>query len=201
MKLKNIAKKLIVFAVVTAVFITTTVVVFAVGEEGDTVDTTPVYTQATETLPPDTEPVTEPTTVSTTVADTEPVQTEPTTQAVTQTVETQETEAPYSTYATTSPVTSPTKAEEIYTKPTAVRVEKEKKPESYIYGIVSWICVIVGVLVVIVVLISNKTTYYGGSGKQRYDEGDRITGKKHLLNDDYYNSRKQSSYYNKDNRK
>ena len=82
-----------------------------------------------------------------------------------------------------------------------MRVEKEKKPESYIYGIVSWICVIVGVLVVIVVLISNKTTYYGGSGKQRYDEGDRITGKKHLLNDDYYNSRKQSSYYNKDNRK
>lgn len=200
MKFKNIAKNLIVFAVIMAVLVSTAVVTFAVGEDELTTDTTPVVTQETETIPPATEPVTETTTVAPTVATTETVQTEPSTQPVTQTEDTQQ-QTTYATYATTVPVTSATKAEEIYTKPTAVRVEKEKKPESFLYGIVSWICVIVGVLVVVVVLISNKTTYYGGNGKQRYDEGDRITGQKHLLNDDYYNSRKQSSYYNKDNRK
>ena len=200
MKFKNIAKNLIVFAVITAVLVSTAVVAFAVGEEDFTTDTTPVISQETEALPSATEPVTEPATTAPTVATTEPVPTEQPTQPDTQPVDTQQ-QTTYATYATTQPVTSSTKAEEIYTKPTAVRVEKEKKPESFLYGIVSWICVIVGILVVVVVLISNKTTYYGGNGKQRYDEGDRITGQKHLLNDDYYNSRKQSSYYNKDNRK
>ena len=84
--------------------------------------------------------------------------------------------------------------------PTAARKKSDKNADMT-YGIVSWACVIVGLLTVLIVIISNKTHYYGGGGKQRYDDGDKITGQKRLLNDEYYNNRNRSAYYNKDTRR
>ena len=83
--------------------------------------------------------------------------------------------------------------------PTAARTKKAKEAADMTYGIISWACVIVGVLTVIIVILSNKSGYYGGGGKQRYDEGNRITGQKRLLNDDYYTARKYNDYKDRDN--
>lgn len=77
----------------------------------------------------------------------------------------------------------------------ALVVDDTREPGDFTYGIASWICVIAGIIVIMVVLISNKTQYHTGGGKYRYDEGDRITGQKRLLNDDYYNRRNAQSYY------
>jgi hypothetical protein len=84
--------------------------------------------------------------------------------------------------------------------PTAIHVSQGDNGD-LTYGYVSWGCVVVGVLAVIIMLVSNKTHYYGGGGKHRYDEGDKITGQKRLLNDEFYNNRKYNSYYDKDTRK
>ena len=84
--------------------------------------------------------------------------------------------------------------------PTAPR-KKSADNSDFTYGIVSWACVIIGLLAVLIVIISNKSHYYGGGGKQRYDDGDKITGQKRLLNDEYYNNRTKQSYYSKDTRR
>lgn len=83
--------------------------------------------------------------------------------------------------------------------PTAPRTKKADQAADMTYGFFSWACVIVGVLTVIIVILSNKSGYYGGSGKQRYDEGNKITGQKRLLSDDYYTTRKYNNYQDRDN--
>ena len=105
------------------------------------------------------------------------------------------------TYATTQTTTYSLPPAEVETFPTAVVVPEKTQKGDLTYGIVSWICVIVGVIVIVVVLISNKTQYRSGSGKHRYSEGNKITGQKRLLNDEYYNNRKTESYYSKDKRR
>ena len=141
------------------------------------------------------------------------------TEAPVETEAPEETEAPVETYVeeTEQPYVVETEApeEETYAvldndmddlpeadtspRPTAPRTKKTKEAADMTYGIISWACVIVGVLTVIIVIMSNKSGYYGGGGKQRYDEGNRITGQKRLLNDDYYTARKYNKYKDRDN--
>lgn len=52
-------------------------------------------------------------------------------------------------------------------------------------GIVSWVCILLGVLVVLIVVFSNRRPPRGGYGRKRYHRPGR-TRKKHLLNDKYY---------------
>ncbi len=52
-------------------------------------------------------------------------------------------------------------------------------------GIVSWVCIILGILVVMIVVLSNRRPPRGGSGRKRYRRPNR-SNKKRLLNDKYY---------------
>ena len=148
-----------------------------------------------------TEPQTEPPVVET---EAQP-ESQPETEAVTEPETEAQTDEPdqqnQETYASTQAVTHELPKATVETIPTAIAVNKDKKPGDLTYGFASWACVVVGILVVVIVLISNKTQARSGSGKHRYDEGNKITGQKRLLNDDYYNHRKTESYYNKDTRK
>lgn len=204
MKFKNICSRLAAFLAVILVLIASTFCAFAVPDEPD-------VTVAPETFAP-TEPVTEAPTPAPTAPPTEPptevvteAPTQPPTYAPTQAPTQAQTEAPtVATQATKSTVIET----DVYQLPVAPVEPDPTAPAvsngedgDLTYGYVSWACVAVGVMAVIIVIISNKSHYYGGSGKQRYDEGDKITGQKRLLNDDYYNNRKHNSYYNKDTRR
>ncbi len=196
MKFKNLTKITALVLLIVSIFVLNIFSATAVEDESSepiaSSDVTPTETQtvatteATEavTTPPVTQNVTEASTTEPTEKKTKP--------------STEKTETTVATYATES-LPEVTFVETV----TAVVVEESEREESgdLTYGIVSWACVIVGVLVVVVILISNKTHRIGRNGKQRYDEGDKITGQKRLLNDDYYNNRKYNSYYNKDTRK
>lgn len=52
-------------------------------------------------------------------------------------------------------------------------------------GIISWVCIILGVFVVLIVVLSNRRPPRGGSGRKRYRRPSR-SNKKRLLNDKYY---------------
>ncbi len=52
-------------------------------------------------------------------------------------------------------------------------------------GIISWACIILGVLVVLIVVLSNRRPPKGGPGRKRYRPKVR-SNKKRLLNDKYY---------------
>ncbi len=206
MKFKNKCSRLLSLLAVILVLTGSSFCAFAVPDES--------ATAAPGTAAP-TEPATEaPTTAVTEPATdlpTEPI-TEPVTDAQTQPATEAPTEAP--TQVQTEPHTVATQA----TKATVIETDAHQLPAAptepdptapvisqgedgdLTYGYVSWACVVVGVMAVIIVIISNKSHYYGGSGKQRYDEGNKITGQKRLLNDDYYNDRKYKSYYSKDTR-
>ncbi|MCH5298428.1 MAG: hypothetical protein J1E96_01570 [Ruminococcus sp.] len=211
MKFKNKCSRLTSLFAVILVLVASSFCVFAVPDESDAV-------AVPETLAP-TEPVTEAPTPAPTEPPTEPPTnppTEPPTEAPTYAPAQPVTEAPTQAAAPaqTEPPTVATQA----TKATVIETDAYQLPVAPVepdptapvisrgedgdltYGYVSWACVLVGVLAVTVVIISNKSHYYGGSGKQRYDEGDKITGQKRLLNDDYYNNRKYNSYYTKDTR-
>jgi hypothetical protein len=56
-------------------------------------------------------------------------------------------------------------------------------------GIISWACIILGVIVVLIVVFSNRRPPSGGSGRKRYRRPSR-THKKRLLNDKYYRNMK-----------
>ena len=205
MKFKNLAKNTTIFVILSVLMLMS---VFCVSAEPED-DTTPVV--ATEAV---TMAETEPATDAPVVEETEPVteEVQPETQPVTQAVTEKQTEAPateaqtqavstQTTYASTQAVTYSLPEATLETTPTAIDVDVKKEAGDLTYGYVSWACVIIGVLVVVIVLISNKTQYHRGNGKHRYDEGNKITGQKRLLNDDYYNHRKTESYFNKDTRK
>lgn len=52
-------------------------------------------------------------------------------------------------------------------------------------GILSWICISLGIVVVLIVVFSNRRPPRGGPGRKRYRRPSR-THKKRLLNDKYY---------------
>lgn len=204
MKFKNLAKNTTIFVILSVLIFMSLFGVSAVPEDTDPA----VVTEAVTIV--ETEPVTE----APVVVETEPVteDVQPETQEETEAVTERVTESPVTeaqtqatsaqtTYASTQAVTYSLPEATVETAPTAVLIDAEKEVGDLTYGYVSWACVIIGILVVVVVLISNKTQYHRGNGKHRYDEGNKITGQKRLLNDDYYNHRKTESYFNKDTRK
>ncbi len=206
--------KLAIFAVIFTLLFSFSICAFAEpegeGEDGEQVYTEEqIETEAPTAAPIETEPETEP--------QTEAPQTEPQTDP--QTEEDPETEP--ETDPQTEEETQATEAEtERQTKAIAAIQDYEDLPSAPVdeeptavstdlgddgdmtYGLASWVCVIIGVLTIVIVVISNKTHYIGGVGKPRYSEGNRITGQqKHLLDDNYYNTRKYSSYIDKDPRR
>ena len=52
-------------------------------------------------------------------------------------------------------------------------------------GILSWVCIVLGIVVVLIVVFSNRRPPRGGSGRKRYRRPGR-SHKKRLLNDKYY---------------
>lgn len=65
---------------------------------------------------------------------------------------------------------------------------KEENEPALFWGFVAWICIGVGAAVILAVLLTTKTKAYRGGGKKRYSTGDKISGKKRLLDDQYYNN-------------
>ena len=74
--------------------------------------------------------------------------------------------------------------------PTVVGHVEEKEEPSLFWGFVSWILIGVGVAVVFAVVLSTKAKTYRG-GRDRYSNTDKISGKKKLLPQDYYDKRKR----------
>lgn len=74
--------------------------------------------------------------------------------------------------------------------PTVVGHIEEKEDTPLFWGFVSWILIGVGAAVVFAVVLSTKAKAYRG-GRDRYSTTDKISGKKKLLSQDYYDNRKR----------
>lgn len=74
--------------------------------------------------------------------------------------------------------------------PTVVGAVEEKEEPSLFWGFVSWILIGVGAAVIFAVMLSTKAKTYRG-GRDRYSNTDKISGKKKLLPQDYYDKRKR----------
>lgn len=112
------------------------------------------------------------------------------TQDVTETVsETSEpsTTRPKPTYPEPLPEVEDT---EIVIPPVIGDAKEENEPVLF-WGFVAWICIGVGIAVILAVLLTTKTRAYRSGGRKRYSTGDKISGKKRLLDDQYYNNRKR----------
>lgn len=95
-----------------------------------------------------------------------------------------ETTRPEPTYPESLPEISES---DIVIPPVIGELKEENEPALF-WGFVAWICVGVGAAVILAVLLTTKTKAYRGGGKKRYSTGDKISGKKRLLNDQYYNN-------------
>lgn len=74
--------------------------------------------------------------------------------------------------------------------PTVVGAVEDREEPSLFWGFVSWILIGVGAAVIFAVVISTKAKTYRG-GRDRYSTTDKISGKKKLLPQDYYDKRKR----------
>lgn len=154
--------------IITALFCCATA--YAVDLDGDGIDddiaqTDPVITDVyTEPVMTDAPTVVVETTTQYVEPETETVYVEETTEHVESTTETPEIQTEAPTYAQQEQVEEqPTT---FFETPTVSKIVSQKKYETnYTAGIVSWICVGVGVLVVAAVLISNKVS--AGKAKRR----------------------------------
>ncbi len=176
-KLKFIRKTLILILVALVLFVVSVAGVFAettapeetYANESFVEETTENYNEETYT-----EAVTdyaEDTTASEGVADT----TEATTAVETR---------PEPTYPEPLPEVSES---DIVIPPVIGELKEENEPALF-WGFVAWICIGVGAAVILAVLLTTKTKAYRGGGKKRYSTGDKISGKKRLLDDQYYNN-------------
>ena len=173
MKSENLLNKavLLLLVMITALF--STVTAFAEDLDGDGIDDEivaetiePVYTEPEYTEPVYTEPVTE--YVEPTTGYIEPETTEPVVEETTEYIET-EPETEEQTQRQTEYIAN-NEPQQIATTefvaPTVAKTVSDKKYETnYTAGIVSWICVGVGILAVFIVLVSNKVS--GGKAKRR----------------------------------
>ena len=165
MKSDNLLNKAVLLLLVMIIALFSTVTVFAEDIDGDGIDDTlletvePVYTE-----PEYTEPITE--YVEPTTEYVEPETTEP---FVEETTEYVEPETEEQIYQETEYIANeePQQIETTeFVAPTVAKTVSDKKYETnYTAGIVSWICVGLGILVVFVVLVSNKVS--GGKAKRR----------------------------------
>lgn len=67
----------------------------------------------------------------------------------------------------------------------SVIVNPQENQQTKLIGIISWVCIVLGVIVVLAVVFSNRRPPRGGSGRKRYHRPNQ-SKKKHLLNDKYY---------------
>ncbi len=74
--------------------------------------------------------------------------------------------------------------------PSVVGAVEDREEPNLFWGFVSWILIGVGVAVVFAVMLSTKAKAYRG-GRDRYSNTDKISGKKKLLPQDYYDKRKR----------
>jgi len=84
----------------------------------------------------------------------------------------------------------PTLEDSDITPPAVVGQVEEREEPSLFWGFVSWILIGIGVAVVFAVILSTKAKTYRG-GRDRYSNTDKISGKKKLLPQDYYDKRKR----------
>lgn len=75
-------------------------------------------------------------------------------------------------------------------QPTVVGLVEDREEPNLFWGFVCWILIGVGVAVVFAVVLSTKARTYRG-GRDRYSNTDKISGKKKLLPQDYYDKRKR----------
>ena len=73
--------------------------------------------------------------------------------------------------------------------PAVVGAVEDREEPSLFWGFASWILIGIGVAVVFAVMLSTKAKAYRG-GRDRYSNTDKISGKKKLLAQDYYDKRK-----------
>ncbi len=73
--------------------------------------------------------------------------------------------------------------------PTVVGAVEDREEPNLFWGFVSWILIGVGAAVIFAVILSTKAKTYRG-GRDRYSNTDKISGKKKLLPQDYYDKRK-----------
>lgn len=165
--------------VLTIVFVILTIFCcFTVSAEPDVTETYAIESFVPETEAPTEEETTEDTTAqdSTETTATEEGTTVPFTE-----------EEPEPTYRESLPEVAP----EDIVIPEAIGEIKEENEPALFWGFVAWICIGVGVAVVLAVLLTTKTKAYRGGGSMRYSTGDKISGKKRLLNDKYYQGNKR----------
>lgn len=74
--------------------------------------------------------------------------------------------------------------------PTVVGAVEDREEPSLFWGFVSWILIGVGAAVIFAVMLSTKAKAYRG-GRDRYSTTDKISGKKKLLSQEYYDKRKR----------
>lgn len=84
----------------------------------------------------------------------------------------------------------PTVEDTEFVPPAVVGHIEDREEPSLFWGFVSWILIGVGVAVVFAVVLSTKAKTYRG-GRDRYSNTDKISGKKKLLPQDYYDKRKR----------
>ena len=84
----------------------------------------------------------------------------------------------------------PTVEDSVITPPTVVGAVKDREEPNLFWGFMSWILICVGVAVIFAVILSTKARAYRG-GRDRYSNTDKISGKKKLLPQEYYDKRKR----------
>ncbi len=171
MKFDFLLKKAVCFSLLVIAVVFSTYSVLAVDLDGDGIDDEIATAQPVETEPEYTEPV-----------ETEIVYVEETTEYIPETVPqevTEEYQQPVETVATDEPYEEETQAytqqaqyvetqqETTYPQtPTVEKIVSEKKySTNYTAGMVSWICVGIGVIVVLSVLISTKVSTRKSMGR------------------------------------
>lgn len=184
MKSENMIKRVLCFALVIIIALFCGMTAFAVDLDGDGIedDVTEYVEPATEYVAPETE-YQEPVTDAPIVTDPPTEYVEPATEYVAPETEYQVPETQAQTYAPAYVDTAPQSNTTGVELPTLSKTVSTKTySTNYTAGIVSWVCVIIGVIVVAVVLISTKISGKKGSG--------RSTSAQRVPNNDYYSRRR-----------
>ena len=84
----------------------------------------------------------------------------------------------------------PTVEDSVITPHTVVGAVKDREEPNLFWGFLSWILIGIGVAVIFAVILSTKARAYRG-GRDRYSNTDKISGKKKLLPQEYYDKRKR----------